>query len=158
MKHIITLLKLVFWLALCQLPGIVGAGAVRPNLEWFHSLQMPPLMPPDMVFGLMWSILYVLLGVAAFLAFRNGLKKSRTALILFIVQLALNAWWTPVFFGDQNPGAALVLLVFMLVQGAWMAHAFWRKNRAAAAWLLLPYGVWLLFAGYLNAGVWILNA
>lgn len=157
MKYIVTFLKLVFWLALCQLPGLAGAGAVSPNLEWFHTLQMPPLMPPDMLFGLMWSILYILLGVSAFLVFRNGLKSARTALILLIVQLALNAWWTPVFFGKHNPGAALILLAVMVMQGAWMAQAFWRRSRAAA-WLLVPYGLWLVFAGYLNAGIWLLNA
>ena len=156
MKHFILFLKLMFWLVLCQLPGLVGAGAVRPHLEWFHTLQMPPLMPPDKVFGLMWGVLYVLLGLAAFWAFRNGLKGARKALILFIVQLALNAWWTPVFFADQNPGAALLLLAAMLSEGLWLAQAFWRKNRTAA-WLLLPYGLWLLFAGYLNAGIWVLN-
>ena len=156
MKHVITFLKLLFWLVVCQLPGLAGAGAVSPNLEWFHSLQMPPLMPPDMIFGMAWSVLYVVLGVAAFLAFRNGLKGARTALILFIVQLALNAWWTPVFFGDHNPGAALILLVVMLAEGIWLARVFWRQYRVSA-WLLLPYGLWLVFAGYLNAAIWLLN-
>lgn len=157
MKYMIAFLKLLFWLVLCQLPGLAGAGAVSPNLEWFHSLQMPPFMPPDMIFGLAWSVLYVLLGVAAFLAFGHGLKSARKALILFIVQLALNALWTPVFFGNHRPGAALLLLAVIVAEGIWLARVLWHKSRAAA-WLLAPYGLWLLFAAYLNAGVWILNA
>ncbi len=157
MKYILPILKLVFWLALCQLPSLVAAGAVQANLDWFHTLVQPPFMPPDAVFGMAWGVLYVLLGVAGFLAFRNGLSAARKPLILFIVQLALNAWWTPVFFGDHNPAAAFVILLLIVAEGAWLAKALWAKSRPAA-WLMLPYGLWLLFAGYLNVGVWVLNA
>ena len=102
--------------------------------------------------------MYILLGTAAFLAFGRGLSLSaRKPLILFIVQLALNAWWTPVFFGRRDPAAALLILALMLAEGVWLAYALWRKNRAAA-WLLLPYGLWLIYAAYLNIGVWALNA
>lgn len=158
MKHILPFLKLVFWLALCQLPALAGAKVVQANLGWYHALAMPPFTPPDVLFGLMWSVLYLLLGVSAFLAFRGGLNAStRKPAILFIVQLALNSWWTPVFFGRHDPADALFILALMLAEGAWLAHAFWRKNRPAA-WLLLPYGLWLLYAAYLNAGIWYLNA
>ncbi len=157
MKYLIESLKLLFWLAVCQLPGLAGTNIVSPNLEWYHSLVMPPFMPPDAVFGMMWGLLYILLGISAFLIFRKGLSHHRKPIILFIIQLALNAWWTPVFFGSHNPGAAFIILLAMLGQGVWLARAFWQKNRAAA-WLLLPYGIWLVYAGYLNAAIWLLNA
>ncbi len=157
MKHVIPALKLIFWLVLCQLPGLAGAGAVQPNLAWYHSLAMPPLTPPDALFGMVWGVLYLLLGVCAFVAFRGGLNASvRKPLILFIVQLALNAWWTPVFFGNQNPGAALLILLVMLAEGIWLARVWW-SSRRVCAWLLLPYGLWLAYAGYLNAAIWYLN-
>ena len=157
MKYILEFFKLLFWLLLCQLPGLAGAAMVQPNLGWYHSLQMPPFLPPDAAFGMAWGVLYIVLGVAGFLAFRQGLKAARKPLILFIVQLALNALWTPAFFGSHNPALAMVILLAILAEGAWLAYALWPKHRAAA-WLLLPYGVWLIYAGYLNAGMWLLYA
>ena len=158
MKRILPFLKLLFWLALCQLPALAGARAVQANLGWYHALALPPFTPPDALFGLAWGVLYILLGTAAFLAFGRGLSLSaRKPLILFIVQLALNAWWTPVFFGRRDPAAALLILALMLAEGVWLAYALGRRNRAAA-WLLLPYGLWLMYAAYLNIGVWALNA
>lgn len=158
MKRILPFLKLLFWLALCQLPALAGARVVQANLVWYHALALPPFTPPDALFGLAWGVLYILLGTAAFLAFGRGLSLSaRKPLILFIVQLALNAWWTPVFFGRRDPAASLLILALILAEGVWLAYALWRKNRAAA-WLLLPYGLWLIYAAYLNIGVWALNA
>lgn len=158
MKRILPFLKLLFWLALCQLPALAGARVVQANLVWYHALALPPFTPPDALFGLAWGVLYILLGTAAFLAFGRGLSLSaRKPLILFIVQLALNAWWTPVFFGRHDPAASLLILALILAEGVWLAYALWRRNRAAA-WLLLPYGLWLIYAAYLNIGVWALNA
>lgn len=157
MKHLLlNILKLLFWLFLCQLPGLAGAGTVQPNLAWYHSLRLPPLIPPDSVFGITWGILYILLGISAFLAFRQGLYAARKPLILFIVQLALHAWWTPIFFGSHNPTAALLILLLMLAEGIWLYRVLQRRNRISAC-LLVPYLIWLIYAGYLNAGVWYLN-
>lgn len=149
--------KLLFWLVLCQLPGLAGIHAVRGNLDWYNTLAFPPFTPPDALFGLAWSVLYVLLGVSAFLVFK-GAKNAEDYKPVWplVIQLALNAAWTPVFFGLHRPGAAFLLLLIMLAQGIWLARAFAPKSRAAA-WLLLPYGLWLCYAGYLNMGVWLLN-
>lgn len=153
MKHLITTGKLLFWLAVCQLPGLIGVGIVRDNLAWYHTLTFPPFTPPDAAFGLAWSLLYILLGIAAFLTFKN---KIQTALTPFLIQLALNAAWTPLFFGAHQKGAALLLLLAMLGQSVWLTRAFYKQSRAAA-WLMIPYQVWLLYAFYLSAGTWWLN-
>ena len=115
MKNIYrTFLPLLFWLLLCQLPALPGGYIVRQNLVWYHGLTKPPFVPPDVVFGAVWSILYLFLGISAFLLFRKGLQNHKKTAILFIIQLALNMWWTPVFFGLHELTPALLLLVVML--------------------------------------------
>ncbi len=153
MKHLITAGKLLFWLAVCQLPGLIGVGIVRDNLAWYHTLAFPPFTPPDAAFGMAWSLLYIVLGTAAFLAFKN---KIRPALWPFLVQLALNAAWTPLFFGAHQKGAAMLLLLAMLAQSFWLLRAFYKQSRTAA-WLIAPYQLWLVYAFYLSAGTWWLN-
>lgn len=148
---------LLFWLAVCQLPGLPGSAAVRQNLGWYHALNRPPFTPPDEIFGLAWGLLYILFGISAFLVFKNlSEKPAQQALLPFGTQLTLNACWTMLFFGLHLPGTSLLLLAAMLVQGIWLVRAFWRASRAAGI-LLLPYGLWLAYAAYLNAGFWLLN-
>lgn len=154
MKNATTLLKLVVWLAIAQLPGVVGVQFVYPNMTWYNTLAKPVLMPPNGTFGLIWAVLYVLLGVSAFLAFRE--KLHGRAMMLFIGQLALNACWTPLFFGAHSLLGAMLLLPVMLGELAWLCKAFKPINRTAT-WLLLPYGLWLMFALYLTAGTWWMN-
>ena len=150
------IIKLIFWLFVCQLPAL-GAGAVSGNLEWYHALRQPPFAPPDWLFGAAWSILYLLLGVVGFLMTKNGLNaQNRPTVILFVIQLAANALWTPVFFGRHSVGAALLLLLLIIFLSAWLVKRFWRENRPAA-WLLTPYLLWLLFAWNLNYAFLLLN-
>lgn len=113
-------------------------------------------MPPDVVFGAVWSILYLFLGISAFLLFRKGLQNHKKTAILFIIQLALNMWWTPVFFGLHELTPALLLLVVMLAETFWLWKEARLKNGLAAL-LLVPYAGWLGFACYLNFGFWLLN-
>lgn len=153
MKHLITIGKLLFWLAVCQLPGLIGVGIVRDNLAWYNTLTFPPFTPPNAAFGVAWSLLYILLGVAAFLIFKN---QIRHALWPFAVQLALNAAWTPLFFGAHQKGAAVLLLLAMLLQSCWLMRAFYKQSHASAG-LMIPYQLWLLYAFYLSAGTWWLN-
>lgn len=148
---------LLFWLAVCQLPSLTGSSAVRQNLDWYHALIRPPLTPPDEIFGLAWAVLYLLLGTASFLVFENlSGKNAQRALFPFWMQLLLNACWTPLFFGLHLTETSLLLLTAMLIQGIWLARAFWRARQAAGI-LLLPYGLWLMYAVYLNTGFWLLN-
>ena len=142
----------VVWLAVCQLPALVGAGFVQPNMAWYQTLQKPLLTPPDMVFGMAWAILYVLLGVAAAKAFRAGLnERTEPAMLLLLIQLVLNALWTPVFFGFHSFAGATVILVFLLGEGVYLHRAIKRLDKRAAVLL------WLVFASYLTVSFWGLN-
>ncbi len=124
------------------------------NMTWYRTLNHPPLTPPEFLFGIVWGILYILLGASAFLTFRE--KIHGHAMMLFVGQLALNACWTPVFFGAHSLFGGLLLIVAMLVELGFLFRAFWQINRTAA-WLLVPYGLWLTFATYLTAGTWWMN-
>ena len=147
----------VVWLAVCQLPALVGAGFVQPNMAWYQTLQKPLLTPPDMVFGMAWAVLYILLGVAAAKAFRAGLnERTEPAMLLLLIQLVLNALWTPVFFGLRSFAGATVILVFLLGEGVYLHRAIKRLDKRAAV-LLLPYWGWLVFASYLTVSFWGLN-
>lgn len=150
-------IKLIFWLALCQLAGLVGSEAVMENMAWYNQLVTPPLTPPNGVFGIVWAVLYILIGIAAFLALKNFPKENtKTAARLFLVQLGLNACWTPVFFGERNLLAALILVLAMLMEGFWLVKAFYQKNRWAGH-LMIPYMIWIGFATYLTGSFWLLN-
>ena len=126
-------------------------------MGWYHTLVKPPLVPPDMVFGLVWAVLYLMIGMAAVLVFHRGVDEKRyTAVWLLGIQLLLNACWTPVFFGLHNIPLALAIVVLMLAEGFFMHRAF-AKHSKVAALMLWPYWLWLMFATYLTAGFMMLN-
>ncbi len=149
--------KLIFWIIFCQMPALAGGGAVSRGLNWYHGLVQPSFTPPDWLFGAAWGVLYILMGVAGFFLTRQGLRREiRPALLLFIGQLALNALWTPVFFGRQEVGWALLILTALIFITAWLLKQLWNVCRTAF-WLLVPYIAWLGFAWSLNYAILLLN-
>lgn len=143
--------------ALFIVPGIMflgffagrlgGSGAGNP---WFMDLVKPSLYPPPATFGIVWSILYLVMGIALTLVVTaRGAPGRGTAIGLFVLQLVLNLAWSPLFFGMHMIAAALGLLVAIDLAVAATIVAF-RKVRPIAAWLLLPYLAWVLFATVLN--------
>ncbi len=148
------LVKLIVWLAICQLPGLMGMSFVYGNMEWYNRLAHPPFTPPGALFGIVWGVLYLLLGVSAFFAFREKLHGK--ALMLLMGQLALNACWTPLFFGAHCLAGGVILIVAMIGEFYFLFKALRKINRFCAN-LLLPYGAWLVFAAYLTAATWWLN-
>ena len=157
MKTLKNTIRVVFWLGMCQLPMLASAPFVDPNMTWYRTLTKPPLVPPDMIFGMVWTVLYLLVGIAAVLVFYKGLtEKKYFAAWLLGIQLGLNALWTPVFFGMHNLALALAVVVLMLAEGFFMHKAFAKQSKMAAL-LLWPYWGWLLFATYLTAGFLLLN-
>ena len=150
---------LVASLALVALVAAVGGLATARSVgDWYESLDRAPWNPPSWVFGPAWTVLYVLMAVAAWLVAREGLDEPavRVALALYAVQLVLNLGWTLFFFGLRQPLAALIEIVVLLVAVGATAVAFHGVS-ALAAWLLLPYLAWVAFAASLNAWVALAN-
>lgn len=151
-----TLRPLVFWVLLSFVPSLTGLVA-RPG-AWYAGLEKPAWTPPGWVFGPVWTTLYTLMGVAAWLVWRrNGSPGARVALGLFLVQLALNAAWTPLFFGAHAMLGAFVCIALLWIAVAATLVAFWRQTHAAGL-LLVPYLAWLTLASALNFALWRLNA
>jgi len=136
-------------------PAILGG----PSSEWFASLEKPALFPPTWAFGVVWTLLFSLMGIAVYLVARNGLDRGavRLSLGLFVLQFAFNAAWTPVFFALERPLAALGVIAVLDILVAITIVAFARIERVAAT-LLVPYLLWALFATVLNYQFWALNA
>ncbi len=142
----------------CVLVGALGAFATASSVAtWYPTLTKPSWTPPDAWFGPVWTALYVAMGVAAWLVWRaREWNETRTPLVLFAVQLALNAAWSFLFFGLRSPGLALVEIVALWVAIVATLLAFGRVSRLAA-WLLTPYLAWVSFAMALNLAIWTLN-
>jgi translocator protein len=123
---------------------------------WFDALAKPAFMPPGWAFGVAWTILYVLMGIAVAQVIARDDPARRAALILFAAQLALNLAWSPVFFGLHQARLALAIITVLAIAVALMIIIFWRIRRSAAL-LMLPYLAWLLFATELNLAIVRLN-
>ena len=156
MKNNQKILSLLAWLLICQVPAVIGGLFVSGGMTWYRTLEKPPLTPPNALFGAAWSVLYVLLGISAFMLLGNVWREKTKLTALFLGQLVLNTLWTPVFFGMQSLGGALFVILVMLAQGGWLARVAWQENRAAVC-LMLPYFAWLCFATYLTAAFWGMN-
>lgn len=149
-------LGLLGWLLLVAIAAAVGAIASASAPDFYGQLQRPGWSPPAWLFGPVWTTLYALMGIAAWLVWRTGRADIRGALWLFVAQLALNALWSWLFFAWHRGGLAFldILLLWILVVAT--VVAFWRI-RPLAGVLLLPYLAWISFAGALNLTVWRLN-
>lgn len=153
------ILKLVFAVLFCQAAGFVGSLFTAPAIStWYASLTKPILNPPNWVFAPVWTILYFLMGVAAFLIWRRGCRRKdvRAALGIFFVQLILNSFWSFIFFGLHSPSGALVEIIFLWLFIFLTIAVFMRISKFAAV-LLLPYILWVSFAAWLNYSIWQLN-
>ena len=150
------ILGLQGWLVVCF--GAATLGAVFMPGDWYATLKKPSWNPPGWIFGPVWSALYPMMAVAAWLVWkRGGFAGQRRPLTLFLVQLALNAAWTPLFFGLHWPGVAFAEIVLLWLAIAATIAAFRLVSRAAA-WLLVPYLAWVSVASVLNFALWRLNS
>lgn len=150
-------LGLLGWLLATLATGGLGALASSQAASFYGALSQPAWAPPAWLFGPVWSALYVLMGIAAWLVWReHGVRGASTALKLFVVQLFANALWTWIFFVWRQGALSLIeiLVLWGLIAGT--IRAFWRLNRLAAL-LLLPYLAWVSFATALTATLWRLN-
>ena len=143
----------------CELVGIVGAlTTATGGSSWYAALEKPSFTPPDWLFGPVWTLLYALMGIAAFLVWREGWdrREVQAALGLFAAQLVLNGIWTPIFFGAEQIVGGAVVIVALWIALALTIRAFFRVSRLAG-WLLVPYILWVTYAAALNLSIWALN-
>lgn len=146
-------------LAYVAVPVVLGTliGLATDTGAWYDGLDKSPLNPPGAVFGPVWTVLYVLIGVAGYLAWAaDGTAYLRPAMGLWAAQLLLNLAWSPIFFGAEAPSAALVEIVVLFVLVVATIVVFARRSTLAAL-LLVPYAAWIAFAGYLNAYIVVNN-
>ncbi len=148
---------LIGWLVVCFAASAVGALASVQAGTFYAEIVRPGWAPPGWVFGPVWTALYAMMAVAAWLVWRDGgFRAARVELALFLAQLALNAAWSWLFFHWQLGGAAFVDIVLLWACLAATVAAFWRIRPLAGA-LLVPYLLWVTFAAALNLAIWRLN-
>lgn len=153
------IVRLIVSIVACQCAGIVGAiFTTRAIPTWYAALQKPPFTPPDWLFAPAWITLYLLMAISAFLVWRTGLenRQTRTALIVFLVQLILNALWSIAFFGLESPLYGLIVIILLWVAILITIIKFFRISTIAGA-LMLPYIIWVSFAMVLNGSILMLN-
>lgn len=151
------LIKLASSFVLVFLAGFIGSFFTFDAISgWYANLIKPEFNPPNWIFGPVWTALYILMAIALFIVWQANHERSKRAVIVFIIHLGLNALWSILFFGLQSPAWAfaeiILLWLFIVVLVIW----FWRINKWAGI-LLLPYLLWVSFAGVLNFYIMMLN-
>jgi translocator protein len=143
------------WIAISFVPALASVFVFTE--DWFADLAKPSWNPPNWLFGPVWSALYLSMGIAAWLVWQQGgWVKQKQPLTLFLIQLVLNAIWTPLFFGLHRIDWAMVEIVFLWLAVVATIIGFWRA-RPVAGYLLVPYLMWISFATCLNFAIWRLN-
>ena len=156
MKNWNSIWMLALFIAICF--AVAGAGSGFTSIaviEWYPTLRKPSWNPPAWIFGPVWSVLYLMMAVAAWLVWRRGGARAG-ALGLFAAQLVLNGLWSALFFGLRNPLAGLIDIFPLWAVILATMVSFWRISSTAGA-LLLPYWLWVTFATALNFAIWSLN-
>ena len=154
-----SLIGLGAWIGICFGAAFIGSIFTNPSVPtWYAGLAKPSWTPPDWVFGPVWSALYLMMAVAAWLVWRRGgLSAASIPIALFVVQLGLNATWSLLFFGLRMPGFAFAEIVILWFAILGTTIAFWRST-PIAGYLLVPYLLWVAFATVLNFALWRMNA
>jgi tryptophan-rich sensory protein len=150
---------LAVFILVCFGAGAVGSWFTTPALDgWYAYLRKPVWNPPNWIFAPVWSTLYLLMAIAAWLVWRkSGFAASGGAMGLFAAQLVLNVVWSAVFFGLRSPAAALVEVTLLWLAIAATIWAFSRTS-SVASWIMAPYLAWVTFATALNLAIWRLNS
>lgn len=149
----------IIFILLSNSAGLLGSIFTSSAIPtWYATLVKPSFNPPSWVFGPVWTLLYTFMGLAAFLVWKRGWKKPevKSALLVFGIQLTLNALWSIIFFGMKELGIAFGEIVLMWLAIIATMRAFFRLDRRAG-WLLAPYLGWVTFAATLNYALWSLN-
>jgi translocator protein len=149
-------LVLAGFIILCLAVGIGAGFATQSSVEsWYLTLNRPSWNPPNWLFAPVWTTLYIMMAVAAWLVWRTG-QDTKPAMLLFFSQLALNFAWSFLFFGARSTGLGLIGILLMLAAVAATTFVFWRISKPAGA-LFMPYLAWTAFAAFLNFTIWRMN-
>ncbi len=151
-------LGLVVFITVCLGAGGLGAIATTPEIEgWYKTLRKPAWNPPSAVFGPVWTTLYLMMAIAAWMVWKPaGFKAAMLPLALFAAQLVLNVAWSWIFFGAYQPGWAFIAIVILWLAILVTTVAFFGESKIAGC-LLLPYLAWVSFACALNFAIWRIN-
>lgn len=147
-----------FWILLSELAGVLAGLISRGGMQAYMTMvEKPALTPPPIVFPIVWTVLYALMGIGAARIYLSPESPERNrGLTVFITQLIVNFFWPLFFFNLQAFGFALIWLVILWLLVLYMILTFYKTDKLAAL-LQIPYLIWLTFAAYLNLGVWLLN-
>ena len=153
------IVKLIVSIITCQCAGLIGSIFTTPAIPtWYAMLEKPPFTPPNWLFAPAWTTLYLLMGISAFMVWRQwgDLRRVRIALIIFLTQLVLNVLWSIVFFGLESPLYGVIVIIALWITILFTILNF-LKLSTLAGWLLVPYIGWVTFAAILNIFILILN-
>lgn len=155
----INLRNLLLSIVACLSAGLVGSLFTFPSIPtWYAGLTKPSFSPPNWLFGPVWTTLYILMAIAMYLVWQKGLKKKniRQAIHLFLIHLTVNAGWSIVFFGLHSILGGMVMIIILWGMIFTLIREFYRID-TRASYLLVPYIVWVSFAGILNFSILLLN-
>ena len=148
--------KLLFYIITTILIGKIPSIFVFKSMNIYNSLNRPPLSPPSIVFPIAWTILYILMGISIYIIMQSKRKLKKNARLIYYIQLVTNALWAPIFFGFKEYFLAFLWILMLIVFVITMILTFYKISKKAA-YIQIPYLLWLLFASYLNFGVFVLN-
>ena len=151
-------IKIAVCIAICLALGLFsGFSTVESINSWYRFINKPSWNPPNWIFGPVWTLLYILMGIAVALIWHTQHQNKKTAITFFVIQFALNIAWSFIFFNLHAIGWAFMEIIVMLFFIAITIFSFYKISNPAA-WLMVPYLIWVLFATVLNGTIWHLNS
>lgn len=148
--------KLFFYIITTILIGTVPSIFTFKSMGIYNELNRPPLSPPSILFPIVWTILYILIGISIYIIVKKNPKDVSEAKLIYYVALVTNALWTPIFFGFKEYFLAFLWIIMLIVFVSAMIIKFYKIDKTSA-YLQIPYLIWILFAAYLNFGIVVLN-
>lgn len=152
-------LKLILSIVICQAAGLIGTIFTMDSIPtWYASLNKPSFNPPNWLFGPVWTLLYLMMGISLFIVWKEDLKNKvvKSAFIIFMIQLFLNTIWSIVFFGMHSTAGGLIIIALLWIMILITILKFMKISRVAGI-LLIPYLLWVSFATLLNFSIFKLN-
>lgn len=148
--------KLLFYIVITFLIAVVPSIFVFKDMKVYNMFNKPPLSPPAILFPIVWTILYLLMSISIYRIMKTDNKNKENARLIYYIQLVINALWTPIFFGLKEYFLSFLWILMLIILVITMIITFFKIDKLSA-YLQIPYLIWLLFAAYINFGVFVLN-